>query len=280
MINLDDDLAVDYLAECCEHMATVETGLLAMEGDGEGVDDDLIHRIFRAVHSLKGGAVVFDLVKIRELAHRMEDVLALIRIGETARGAAGIRVLLRATDRLNELIRNAGESNQADISEIVDALAKLLPHDGTASEACASAVDRARQVPGNLRMLLVEDDFVSRLLLQTFLSGYGECHIAVNGREAVEAYCSAWDRGQRYNFVCMDIMMPEMDGCEAVRRVRAFEESHGVFLNSGAKIIMTTTVREFKEVIRCFKELCDAYLIKPIDLGKLLGHMKSYRLVQ
>ena len=45
-------------------------------------------------------------------------------------------------------------------------------------------------------MLLVEDDFASRLLLQTFLSRYGECHIAVNGREAVEAFRAALEQGR------------------------------------------------------------------------------------
>ena len=129
-------------------------------------------------------------------------------------------------------------------------------------------------------MLLVEDDFASRLLLQTFLSRYGECHVAVNGREAVEAVRSVLERGQRYDLICMDIMMPEMDGREAVRRVRALEEEHGILSTSGAKIIMTTAVDDIKEVIRCFQELCDAYLVKPIDFAQLLSHMKSYQLVQ
>src|ERR1700761_8720348 len=79
-----------------------------------------------------------------------------------------------------------------------------------------------------LRMLLVEDDFTSRLMLQTFLSRYGECHVAVNGREAVEAVRSALERYQRYDLICMDIVMPEMNGREAVRRVRALEEEHGI----------------------------------------------------
>jgi two-component system chemotaxis response regulator CheY len=78
----------------------------------------------------------------------------------------------------------------------------------------------------------------------------------------------------------MDIMMPEMDGREAVRQVRALEEAHGVLSSSGVKIIMTTTVDDLKEIIRCFKELCDAYLMKPIDLAQLLVHMRSWQLVR
>ena len=152
---------------------------------------------------------------------------------------------------------------------------------GTRASARGRVRSATRSQRGrHLRMLLVEDDFASRLLLQTFLSRYGECHIAVNGREAVEAFRSALERGQRYDLICMDIMMPEMDGREAVRQVRAMEEAHGILSTYGAKIIMTTAVDDIKEVIRCFQELCDAYLVKPIDLAKLLSHMKSYQLVQ
>jgi two-component system chemotaxis response regulator CheY len=125
----------------------------------------------------------------------------------------------------------------------------------------------------------VEDDFASRLLLQTFLSRYGDCHVAVNGREAVEAFRLALEQGRRYDLICMDIMMPEMDGREAVRRVRAMEEDQGILSNYGAKIIMTTAVDEIREVIHCFQELCDAYLVKPIDLGQLLSQMKAFHLV-
>jgi two-component system chemotaxis response regulator CheY len=126
----------------------------------------------------------------------------------------------------------------------------------------------------------VEDDFTSRLLLQTFLSRYGDCHVAVNGREAVDAFRSALDAGQAYDLICMDIMMPEMDGREAVRQVRALEAARGILSTYGTKIVMTTAVDDIKEVIQCFKELCDAYLMKPVNLASLLAQMKSYHLVQ
>ena len=93
-------------------------------------------------------------------------------------------------------------------------------------------------------------------------------------------FAPALEHGLRYDLICMDIMMPEMDGREAVRQIRALEEEHGILSSSGAKIIMTTAVDDVKEVIRCFHELCDSYLTKPVDLGTLLGRMKSYQLIQ
>jgi len=280
MINLDDELAEDYLSECNHHLAIIETDLLTIEkGKGEA-DAELLNRVFRAVHSIKGGAGYFDLVKIRELAHQTEDVLALIRSRKLAPTPDRARVLLAAKDKLRELVQNPEESNRADITEVVAALSRLCAdHRASVEKSSASAAEPPKTGRRQLRMLLVEDDFASRLLLQTFLSRYGECHVAVNGREAVQAFRSCLEGGRRYDLVCMDILMPEMDGCEAVKQVRALEESQGILSTSGAKIIMTTTVDDIKDVIRCFKELCDAYLMKPIDLGKLLSQMKSYQLV-
>jgi two-component system chemotaxis response regulator CheY len=137
-----------------------------------------------------------------------------------------------------------------------------------------------RTVESNLRMLLVEDDFSSRLVLQSFLSRYGECHVAANGLEAVEAFRASLTLNQRYDLVCMDIMMPEMNGRDAVAKIREMEESHGIKSTFGSKIIMTTAVTEVKEVIRCFQSLCDAYLMKPIDLTELLAQMKVYGLIE
>jgi two-component system chemotaxis sensor kinase CheA len=82
MMDLDNELATQYLAESRENLAAVETCLLSIEKAGTAIDAELVNRAFRAMHSVKGGAGVFDLTKIAELAHRMEDVLALIRSRE------------------------------------------------------------------------------------------------------------------------------------------------------------------------------------------------------
>ena len=130
-----------------------------------------------------------------------------------------------------------------------------------------------------MRTLIVEDDFTSRLLLQSLLGRYGECHIAVNGREAVDTFRRAWESGQPYDLICMDIMMPEMDGQSAVREIRACEEARGMLSTQGVKIIMTTALDDVKNVVESFKLLCDAYVFKPIDTGNLLDHLRFLRLI-
>jgi len=126
-----------------------------------------------------------------------------------------------------------------------------------------------------MKTLIVEDDFTSRLLLQKLLAPYGETHIAVNGKEAVEAARMALEAGQPYELICLDIMMPEMDGHETLRQVRAQEEARGTLSTRGAKIIMTTALHDIKNVATAYKELCDAYLVKPIDKAKLLETLQQ-----
>ena len=130
-----------------------------------------------------------------------------------------------------------------------------------------------------MKVLIVEDDFTSRLLLQTFLSRYGECHIAVNGKEAIEAFRLAKKDGQRYDLICMDIMMPEMDGQAALREIRAEEEAAHVLTADAVKVIMTTALTDIKSVMSAFRGLCDSYLFKPIDAAKLLEQLKSLKLL-
>ena len=130
-----------------------------------------------------------------------------------------------------------------------------------------------------MKTLIVEDDFTSRLLLQASLSPYGECHVAVNGKEAVEAFQTARQEGRRYDLICMDIMMPEMDGQEALRQIRNLEDEAGVLSGEAAKIVMTTALEDMKNIVHAFKELCDGYLVKPVDRAKLLDHLVSFELI-
>jgi two-component system chemotaxis response regulator CheY len=131
----------------------------------------------------------------------------------------------------------------------------------------------------SMKTLIVEDDFTNRILLQAFLSRYGECHMAVDGFEALEAFNLACSDELPYNLICMDIMMPGMNGKEAVRRLRAVEESRGVRPGGAVKIIMTTGLTDTKDVFESFRALCDAYVTKPIDTARMLEHLNTFQLV-
>jgi two-component system chemotaxis sensor kinase CheA len=135
----DDELILDYLAECREHLATIETDLLAIEQGGAEIDEQLVNRVFRAAHSIKGGAGFFGLTKIQEVAHKTENALDLIRSREMIPTPEIVSVLLLAFDKLHDLIDNYRDSNEADVWEFITSLTALtrdnLPADLKASLA-------------------------------------------------------------------------------------------------------------------------------------------------
>jgi two-component system, chemotaxis family, chemotaxis protein CheY len=122
-----------------------------------------------------------------------------------------------------------------------------------------------------MRILIVEDDATSRLLLKKMLDAYGSCDVVVNGKEAVEAFGRASKEGSRYALVCLDIMMPEMDGQATLKVLREMEQAAGLRPSQSAKIVMTTALRDLENVTTAYRELCDGYLVKPILRDKLVA---------
>ncbi len=131
-----------------------------------------------------------------------------------------------------------------------------------------------------MKTLIVEDDFTSRLLLQEILKVYGPSHVAVNGKEAVAAVRLALAQNAPYDLVCMDIMMPEMDGQQALREIRELEEAKGILSSSGAKVVMITALTDVKNVSAAYRNLCDGYLTKPIEKSKLLEELRKLKLIE
>lgn len=131
-----------------------------------------------------------------------------------------------------------------------------------------------------MKILVVEDDFISRRLMQKFLVSYGDCDIAVNGREALMAFDMAWQEGKPYDLITLDIMMPEMDGQRALAEIRSAEEKKGISGPDGVKVIMTTALSDPENVMTAFKSQCEAYLIKPIARENLITILNALDLVK
>jgi two-component system, chemotaxis family, chemotaxis protein CheY len=130
-----------------------------------------------------------------------------------------------------------------------------------------------------MKTLIVEDDFTSRLLMQELLKDFGLPHVAMRGQEAVEAVRIALEAGQPYKLICLDIMMPDMDGQQVLIAIRALEEAKGIFSSDGAKILMTTSLDDMQNKIRSFSNLCDGYMVKPIYKEKLLDELRKFGLI-
>ncbi len=115
----DDEIVRVFIEESTEHLDGIESDFLEIEKDGANMNVDLINKVFRAIHSVKGGAGFLGLDKIKELAHEMENLLNLMRNGELIPTPEIINILLSGNDKLNELITHFADSNEVDIAEEV-----------------------------------------------------------------------------------------------------------------------------------------------------------------
>lgn len=132
-----------------------------------------------------------------------------------------------------------------------------------------------------MKVLIVDDDFYSRSMLHDMLRPLGQCDIAVNGEEAVFAFRKAIEAGESYDLICLDLVMPEMDGQEALQEIRAIErEEMERHPSQETKVIVTTMLDDKKETHDAFfLGGATSYLVKPIEEEKLLGELKSLKLL-
>lgn len=75
-----------------------------------------------------------------------------------------------------------------------------------------------------MKILLAEDDFASRKFMTNYLEKYGDCDITVDGEEAVDAFLMALEDGEPYDLICLDVMMPVLDGYQALKAIRDIEK--------------------------------------------------------
>ena len=130
-----------------------------------------------------------------------------------------------------------------------------------------------------MKILLAEDDFVTRKFMRNFLEKYGECDVTVDGMEAVDAFMMALEEDEPYDLVCLDIMLPVMDGYQALVGIRNIEKERNIPEEKAVKVIMTTALNEEKNVKMAFELGCTIYSGKPIDQAKFEQALKKLGLI-
>lgn len=126
-----------------------------------------------------------------------------------------------------------------------------------------------------MNIMIVENDYAGRKLLHIILSKYGRCDIAVNGQECVEAFKMALSQGERYDLICLDVMMPVMDGHEALKNIREIEKRYNISGDDATKVIITSSNSEKECILKSVRYGCNAYLVKPIKKNRLISEIKK-----
>ncbi|GBC60894.1 response regulator [Desulfonema ishimotonii] len=127
-----------------------------------------------------------------------------------------------------------------------------------------------------MKILIAEDDFIARRILKDILSAYGDCDIVVDGDEAVQAFRLAHEENAPYDLICMDIMMPNTDGQQALVRIRDMEKQYGIRGTAEVRVIMVTALDDPKNVFQAYYNgVATAYIVKPIEKDRLADSIRA-----
>lgn len=298
-----------FLQESDEHLESAVSSILRLE---VGFDEEAINALLRSFHTIKGNARMFELSAIPELAHAAESLASRVRSRDLpfSRGVADL--FLRAIDGLRDLLSSLGSAaeGQADpgLLSALGAEAKgrakepagkggAAPLSEPAPQAAtADSLAEAREPlktprDRSLAILLVEDDFVARRALCGLLADRGECDVTADGREAVAAVAEAEAAGRPYDLICVDLMLPGLDGFETVRAIRALELNEAARrlgvggpklrdqMRRDSVILITTSVDDPSAYLQaCYRCGADGYIVKPVEKGRLLAELASHGL--
>jgi len=297
---MDDDMKdvlETFFLEVTEQVQAANDCILRYEKANES---EQIDALFRALHTIKGNALMLDFSKLGAMAHAAENVIARLRNGSLSPSKQLMDLLLAALDMIAELA-NAAHHNTAEPSNteklmtLLDAVAKgntspqnALLHDAplilAAQAEAATDSARPQDAPKKpvlprmqFSMLIVDDDFVSRKILDNIVKRYGTCDMAGDGIEAIAAFSHALEETP-YDFVFLDIMLPGTDGFEVAKQIRAIEMNAAMkrirekgkigrqVKRHDAIIVMTSSLDDPDSYFNaCYRCGANTYIVKPVD---------------
>jgi HD-like signal output (HDOD) protein len=118
-----------------------------------------------------------------------------------------------------------------------------------------------------MKILIVDDELVSRTKLKLIMENFGQCQAVDNGKDAVSMFHKAHQQGKPFGLIMLDIDMPEMDGVEVLSEIIEAEIKLVISKKDKAKILMVTSFTDKDRVVSCIQSGCEDYIAKPFDLN-------------
>jgi two-component system chemotaxis response regulator CheY len=125
-----------------------------------------------------------------------------------------------------------------------------------------------------MRILIADDDYVSRTKLKSILGQYGRCDTVPNGESAFSMFEKAHEEDIPYDLISMDILMPDPgQGQDAIKNIREWEKKNHV--EEPAKILVVSQLKDCENILSSFDEGCAWYLIKPVSPESIAAALKK-----
>ncbi len=233
-------------------LGELEAAALALE-DGIDIEQSKSH-IRRLLHSIKGNSGAVGLADVSNVCHHVES--AFEKMSDTTGSAS---MILKVKDWLQSILEHLSNKDMVFHKQ--------------------QQLDQMTEKP-KLKALIIDDAQICRSRLKSILQDFFDCSFAVNGREGLEAYIESMEQNRPFDFITLDIHMPEMDGHETLMAIRKWEEEHGIGGFECVKVIMLTSESTSKHVLSSFRQGCEAYVVKSNMGEKLLDEVVNLGLLK
>jgi len=305
-LDCDEQLLEMFVSNAADLLDQIETDLLRLEHMGDEWDDELVNKVFRSAHTIKGESGFVGLEVIGKLSHSIENVLDMVRDRIFVADNETINLLLECFDNLRHLTEEVETSNDADVSDYVSRLQDLAdrktggdsppaPSAQIAEPVCEqetvqetepceqiAAAPEAAPVPSAPKysadevenkpadVLIVDDDPMIHSLLGHHLDKIGITSQAARSCEQ----CMQLLRNNSYRVIVLDFSLPDGQGVEIIQEIR--------HIHPLAQVVMLTGEVNMHNVINCleagaidFLPKTDNYhlIVDPIQLALV----RSYR---
>ena len=130
----------------------------------------------------------------------------------------------------------------------------------------------------SMKILVVDDELVSRKKMMKIVADFGQCEGVINGKAAISAVKTALEEWKLYKLITLDISMPDISGTDVLTAIRKMETERGLEPQEKAKILMVTYHSDMDTVKACIGK-CDGYVIKPFNKEVLVEKMKKIGLL-
>lgn len=164
-----DDLLASFVEESRQHLQTVEPDLLQIEESGDRADSEILNRVFRSIHSIKGASGFFGLQQISKLSHLMENILSMLRNGKLGPNSEMTDALLSGLDALKAMVDDIGASEEFDISNEMSGLQHILDSGGATGRKVAISETGVREADeSDLTIFNVSEDDLNHFTIRGY----------------------------------------------------------------------------------------------------------------
>lgn len=130
-----------------------------------------------------------------------------------------------------------------------------------------------------MRILIAEDVQLMQKLLGKLLEPYGEISFAKDGREALSKFQESIHTKEYFDLICLDINLPEINGLEVLKNIRAGEKLNHIPVKNRAKIVMVSSTNDANIVVKAINLGCNGYIVKPFSKDKIVNELKKLGLI-